>query len=214
MSAPAASAREDRLQRIAAVLASLTLLPDQSADSIQDCAERLLIHSRLTSFNDLPRANAGTTKQAIAELDQFEKLSASLIDHVYQMHGPALTALRKPRRRHPFVVASDLRVLVLAASVKMEELRSAPPSKPPGPPSKNKRVPRERQRKRQAADVTEAAAEVFERLTGKRATIHYNHRGRAAGPFFRFLDSLFRVLEIKADAEAQGRAHMELGRPK
>ena len=148
MSAPAASAREERLQRITAILAALPPLPDR-ADSVQECAERLLIHAEMMLVNDTPRANVGTTKQAIAELDEFGKLSARLIEHVYRMHGIALAALKTPKRRvilpssavgnpemseigrHPFVVASDLRVLALAAAVKIKELKSAPPSKKP-----------------------------------------------------------------------------------
>jgi hypothetical protein len=179
--------------RLAQILTALPVLEDCRGD-IERHADFLWVHASLMAANDLPRANPTGTKQAEQELEKLLKLIEPLVLHVERMHGTSLDAMAEKGVRGGITLAHDLRRTGEAAWRGIKRLRALPATKGTGRP-----------RKKRAHAVATAAVEVFEGLTGKKATI-VGKPGKSGGPFLDFLEAVFEACEIGASPEAQARA--------
>ena len=183
--------------RIEPVLRSLPVLQDRQA-TIESEALMLALDFRLMSINELPRARRGGTRKAAKEVKKLATLAAALGMHILSMHRESLAGYEaQPGVPHPLTLLDDLRKMVEAsdaayAHVTSSELRLAPRGAP---------------KKHGVASLTEMAAEVYARLTGKSPTIIIDPKNnKARGPFLLFVRDLFDTLGLADSAEAQAKA--------
>ncbi len=183
------------------ILNTLPLL-DGHKDKLRQEAYSLLLSSSFASLNDRPRSRNAGPAGARWELDTLAKLSFKLGKHILSMHRDALGAIEtamQDNTRHPLDIVADLRMLISAIGRAEDNL--------------NITTPATGSRKCHAQDVTDHAASVFERLTGRRATRTTDGMHKASGRWLSFLRSVFQVLNVKASAESQAKA-MEKRRQK
>jgi hypothetical protein len=181
-------------RRIRDILFALPVLEERRA-TIEDEANRMwddLFYGDASPFlpDTTPMRTSRSAKDLLALIDRLVELgrhmSAMKVDRGF------LDALEKEVRRDTF--AGELVRVETAARHELERLRSQP--EVTGPP-----------RKLRAQAVTMVAIEVFERLTGKEATLSINsNTGAASGPFLDCLKAVFEACGIDASAEAQAKA--------
>jgi hypothetical protein len=183
--------------RIEPVLRSLPVLQHRQA-TIESEALMLALDFCLMSMNELPRARRGGTRKAAKEVKKLATLAAALGMHILSMHRESLAAYEaQPGAPHPLTLLDDLRKMVEAsdaacAHVTSSELHPAPRGAP---------------KKHGVASLTEMAAEVYARLTGKSPTIIIDPKdNKARGPFLSFVRDLFDTLGLADSAEAQAKA--------
>jgi hypothetical protein len=179
--------------RLEQILGTLPVLEDRRGD-IEKYAEFLWVHAGLMAANDMPRANPTSTKQAERELQKLLKLITPLVLHIAAMHRTALDAMEEKGTPNRLALANSLIKLGDAAWRGQKRLRAQPVVKRTGRPQKKR-----------AVSVAARAADTYERLTGKKATI-IGRVGNAGGPFLDFLAAVFEACGIDASPEAQARA--------
>jgi hypothetical protein len=184
----------EQFNRLKQALSALPVLEDRR-DTIDDEANSMwddLVLGKASTF--LPDTAPVRTSRADLDLrglierlvDLSRFMNTMKVDHRF------LDALEKEARRDTF--AGELVRVETAARHELDRLRSQP--EVTGAP-----------RKLRAQAVTEVAAVVFKRLTGKPATVRTDPRKNAAyGPFHEFLTAVFEACGIDASPEAQARA--------
>ena len=142
-----------------------------------------------------------STKRTVKELQYFQQLSLRLSDLIDGMHKPSYERLK----------AEGIDVGALAAQLgEVGEFTDHALHEIDG-----SKIIRGRRKKHAAKMVTEAAAECFEQMTGRRATLTVAPQTAAvSGRWFEFLSTIFKVLNIDESPENQARALMEKTRQK
>jgi hypothetical protein len=181
--------------RIEPALRSLPVLQDRQA-TIKSEALMLELAFYLMSINELPRARRGGTRRAAKDVKKLAKLAAALGMHILSMRRESLAAYEaQPGAPHPLALLDDLREIVEASDAAYAHVTSSGPA-PRGAPKKHG-----------VASLTESAAEVYARLTGKSPTIIIDPKhNKAGGPFLSFVRDLFDALGLADSTEAQARA--------
>ena len=182
--------------RLEEILAALPVLDDRRQTVAKE-AEYLWVHAGLMAANDQPRANPTGTKQAERELLELRKRIKPLVLHIDKMHRTALDAMEAKGVRSGVVLANDLVRAAIAAWRGVKRLRSQPGVKLTGRPGKKR-----------AEAIATATAAIYERLTGRKATI-VGKSGKALGPYLDFLKAVFDACGIDASPEAQARVALK-----
>ena len=200
------------------VLARLPVLEEQKP-LIESAALELATVYVLYGTQDAPRARFGGSRKAARLLAELRDQLFDVYNTIYTMPVEAHSAIGTERASaeehrkkneargvhqisdrvpHPLNFAAGALALASAADSARLILIADPNPKRPGRPKKNA-----------AIGITRRALYVYERLTGKRATVitkSYLNGHKSGGQFLEFLVDLFDALEIQASAEAQGRA--------
>lgn len=186
---------EHELAFRARLMGALRCLPGGDAlgdDEAEGLALMLLAASSTGSDDELPRNRDASQKASEAELCTLHKLAGKLAEHIDAMHRPAVAVLTA-EGVEPFTLAARLRELQDETRAALSELQASGSGR--GAPQKA-----------EAAAVTEAAAAVFERITGQRAT-HTNYASSGVGGLWpEFLRDVFEALGVKASVASQVRA--------
>lgn len=145
---------------------------------------------------NLPASQGASDK----ELRKLHDLCSKVVDHIEEMHSPAVTALAN----EGFVVATtveELRKLMEGARYAFGACE--------GQETKG------RKRDIEASQISEIAGSMFEYVTGRRPTITTDpHTGEVSGDWPQFLRAVFDALHVQASVANQSRAVSELMRSK
>jgi hypothetical protein len=122
------------------------------------------------------------------ELERFERLATKLRQHLNIMSREGLNALADAGERHALAVDCDLERMIERSARFRNNAEPRPASSSP---------------KRLAPEQTaQLCAQIYERLTSKRARVHWNDLAEQnGGPFLRFVEDVFDACQIKASAE-------------
>lgn len=200
--------------KIRPVLQSLQVLPER-ADILDVQAGRLAIVYALYRTQDTPgRRRAGIPK-ASRELVALANDLVAVHNRITELPLEARNALERQvqrtrerrlaneaagiHQRRDHVAAADIFAIesLALANAAMEAERDLVATAETAPtPSRPK--------KHAAARVAEEAAQVFERLTGRAATVADNY-GQSGGPFLQFVSALFEALDIQASPTSQAK---------
>ncbi len=188
--------------RLEGALARAPVREDQR-HTIPDLAARIYLVASLASVNKLPRANQAGGTAARRELETLDKLSRKLGEHILSMRRDALGAIESElgQARHPLRVVDDLRELIAAVERAHDTIELTP-------------ARRGRRADKQASMTTKFVADVFERLTGKRAAPGYDAYSDSRSEFEQLLDDVFAALDIDANAERQAKKFARDKKPK
>lgn len=184
------------------ILENLPVLSERRA-SLEYEAGVLGAAALFARMNNQPMNERKGTKAAFGELEDLAKHGYHLAHALAQMHCEASTAVQAALldgdphfvKFQYDVVKFTKAVYRARESIAGTELEPAPKGRP---------------RKQRATEMTKAAAQSFERLTGQRVSISV--RGdppKAFGTFLDFLRELFAALGIEASPEAQARSYLK-----
>ncbi len=197
--------QHDPLIPLTKVLHRLPMADAQRA-TIPGWALRLKAAHILGAISELPRSRLKGGNVARRELETVVKQAVALLRSLLAMHSEALRAFEKVEPRgalHPLLLDDTLADFARAAICARETITPSPTLKG-------------RPKSEHARQVTIAARDAYERLTGKRAgrvTDPYSMRP-AHGPFITFLREIFEVFEIKDSADGQAHAILYPPSPK
>ncbi len=197
------------------VLNGLEILPERAAD-LDGAASQIWAGYCFGCIRDLPRNRKGGIAKAARSLEDLRDTLVKAVEIIRRMPIEAQDALRSEvnaasqiRKQNEKdgifrksdtvlgAVVFDIYAVALAGAV--ERARQSLPE----------RQPQEvgiKPRKYAASDVAREAAELYDHLTGKPATITTSTQtATAQGKFLDFVTGLFEVLEINASPEAAAR---------
>jgi hypothetical protein len=209
----ATTSKSAALEQFEEALGQLPVVPEQRRH-IPSCARSLLLVSMLSRAKDTPYAQIGGTQKVRKVLDRTANLAGKLHNAIALMPGDALLLIREQIRQmlvdqplarnlthEPLAIRDDLANFARTIDRVLQKLAGA-----------QQELPGPRRRKRRAEAVTEKAAGVYERLTGKDVTMIVDagfDPPRPRGPFLEFLTKVFKTLKVQASPYAQARAFME-----
>jgi hypothetical protein len=182
------------------VAALSTLLQEAAPNSLQSelvqgRAEQLYFTLSMLRLNDLPRAQRNKrTNGRRDELHAIAMLAGKLYDKIGSAKGDTLAAIdRTKTSKHPLRLTDDLLALVDACCLALDDIATEVPHQ------SGARV------KAAAAGAADLLLDAYEKTTTTKATIR-TRDGVAYGPFLDFLAEGFKIVGIRASAEAQGKA--------
>lgn len=205
---------EARKHQIIAAFKRVPMLKERS-DNVEWWASGIALTYTCASFSEIPREQKKGAARAQRDLEDLRDGLIAIANIIRSMPQEAHHALNvevadaEMRRAnneakqiwravdrvvHPLIFDEYAVALATAVERAREQLASSPPKAGPGAP-----------RKAVAQAVTEHAANAYENLTGKSASVTVTqlpgHPRR--GLFVEFLEDLFRALDIDASAASQ-----------